>query len=78
MPNLRELFTRYKNKRIAIYGLSTETEKAIAELDDFLDIVGLLDGFREEGEIYGKRIISLGHNTIILMKINFPYQIFRN
>ena len=55
MPNLRELFTRYKNKRIAIYGLSTETEKAIAELDDFLDIVGLLDGFREEGEIYGKR-----------------------
>lgn len=59
MPNLRELFTRYKNKRIAIYGLSTETEKAIAELDDFLDIVGLLDGFREEGEIYGKRIISL-------------------
>lgn len=44
---------------IALYGLGTETEKAITELQEKYEIVGLLDGFRDSGEIYGKRIISL-------------------
>ena len=44
---------------IALYGLGTETEKAIKDLNDRYNIVGLLDGFRDSGEIYGKRIISL-------------------
>ena len=59
MSDLVELFKRYKNRKIAIYGLGTESEKAIAALDDFLDIIGLLDGFKEDGDLYGKKIISL-------------------
>lgn len=45
--------------RIALYGLGTETERAIQTLDKQYEIVGLLDGFKTEGELFGKRIISL-------------------
>ena len=44
---------------IALYGLGTETEKAITELQDQYNIVGLLDGFRDFGEMYGKPILKL-------------------
>lgn len=44
---------------IAIYGLSVETEKAIPVLEKEYHILGLLDGFRTEGELYGCPIISL-------------------
>lgn len=44
---------------IALYGLGTETERVIEDLNDKYDIVGLLDGFRDSGEIYGKKIIAL-------------------
>ena len=46
-------------KLIAIYGLGTETEKAIPMLSRCFYIVGLLDGFQKNGEIYGYPIISL-------------------
>lgn len=49
----------YLNNNIALYGLGTETEKAISELQDQYNIVGLLDGFRDSGEIYGKPILKL-------------------
>lgn len=50
----------FKNKqRIVLYGLGTETKKAITELEDKYEIVGLLDGFKDTGEMYGKHIISL-------------------
>lgn len=59
MSDLVKLFEKYKNKKIAIYGLGTESEKAIKALDNDFEIVGLLDGFREEGNLYGKPVISL-------------------
>lgn len=59
MLRLAEIFNAYKGCPIALYGLGTETEKALLELDEIFDIVGLLDGFREDGDIYGKSIISL-------------------
>ena len=46
-------------KLIAIYGLSTETEKVIPTLSLSFHIVGLLDGFRTAGEMFGYPIISL-------------------
>lgn len=46
-------------KLIAIYGLSTETEKVIPMLSRSFYIVGLLDGFQKKGEMYGYPIISL-------------------
>lgn len=46
-------------KKVALYGLGTETEKAINELQNQYNIVGLLDGFRDSGEIYGKPILKL-------------------
>lgn len=45
--------------KIAIYGLSTETERLLPKLCNQYEIVGLLDGFRTKGSIYGQRIISL-------------------
>lgn len=59
MLDLVQYFEKYKNGKIAIYGLGTESEKAIAVLDGVCEIVGLLDGFTEDGELYGKPIISL-------------------
>lgn len=45
-------------KKIALYGLSAETEKAITKYKEY-DIVGLLDGFKTEGELFGKPVISI-------------------
>lgn len=59
MSDLVRLFEEHKNKKIAIYGLGTESEKAIKALDKDFEIIGLLDGFREEGNLYGKPVISL-------------------
>lgn len=44
--------------KIAIYGLSTETEKELPGLKEQYHIIGLLDGFKTDGAIYGERIIS--------------------
>lgn len=53
------VFASDKRKKVALYGLGTETEKALKELDARFDIVGLLDGYKSEGNLYGKDIISL-------------------
>lgn len=45
-------------KKIALYGLSTETKKAITKYKEY-EIVGLLDGFKTEGELFGKPVISV-------------------
>ncbi|MBR1598158.1 MAG: hypothetical protein IJ661_04485 [Lachnospiraceae bacterium] len=50
-------------QKIALYGLGTETERVIEDLNDKYDIVGLLDGFRDSGEMYGKKIIALNQVT---------------
>lgn len=46
------------NTKIAIYGLGNETQKAIPTLEKDYEIVGLLDGFKTDGEIYNYPIIS--------------------
>ena len=48
-----------KKEIIAVYGLSTETERLLPQLNNEYDIVGLLDGFRTDGEMYGHRIMPL-------------------
>ena len=57
--NVNDLFADFKDTKIALYGLGIETEKVLKELGEDYEIVGLLDGFREEGELYGRAIISL-------------------
>lgn len=62
-----------EKRKIALYGLGTETEKAILKLRNENEIVGLLDGFRTDGMLYGKPIISIddaiakGVNRIIVV-----------
>ncbi|WP_027209131.1 hypothetical protein [Butyrivibrio hungatei] len=56
---MADIIEKYKNKKIALYGLGTETERFLSEYGDSLCIVGLLDGFREDGEIYGYPIIPI-------------------
>ena len=47
------------NEKIALYGLGTETERFIQLNANELNIVGLLDGYKETGEQFGYPIISL-------------------
>ncbi|MEZ3485594.1 MAG: hypothetical protein K1W22_03075 [Lachnospiraceae bacterium] len=52
-------FREYDSEKIALYGLGTETKKALLSLEGRYEIIGLLDSFREEGELYGKDILPL-------------------
>lgn len=58
---MEEYFEAYSNVPIAIYGLGIETKKALAELENSYEIVGLLDSFNENGELYSKPIISFAN-----------------
>lgn len=44
---------------IALYGLGTETERFLNAYRNDYRIIGLLDGFRETGEMYGYPVISI-------------------
>lgn len=59
MSDFIKLLDRYVNRKIALYGLGTETEKALARAGGRYEIIGLLDGFREEGMLYGLPILSI-------------------
>lgn len=59
MSHLTPILQKYKNDNIALYGLSNETERVIAELNSQYNIVGLLDSFCKDGTLYGKKIISM-------------------
>lgn len=59
MKSLNILLKPYKKYKIAIYGLSTETEKILCEISPEFHVAGLLDGYRTEGILYGKAIISM-------------------
>ena len=59
MGDLRKLLTEYRNEKIALYGLGTETERLLAELEGRTAITGLLDGFVESGEMYGYPVIPI-------------------
>ena len=62
-----------KGCRLALYGLGTETERFISENKSLANIVCLLDGFREDGEMYGypimpiRKAIDEGVNRIIVV-----------
>lgn len=43
--------------KIAVYGLSTETERELPGLKEQYHVIGLLDGFRTDGELYGQPVI---------------------
>jgi len=57
----------------AIYGISPATEVFLSQQNNSDTIVGLLDGYCQEGELYGKPIISLeeaikkGINAIVVV-----------
>lgn len=57
MSDLLQLFDEYKTKKIALYGLGVETEKVLQEFEPVFQVIGLLDGYKEEGELYGHPII---------------------
>lgn len=59
MGDIKELLTEYQDRKIALYGLGTETERFLSELGDSVSVIGLLDGFQEDGELYGCPVISL-------------------
>ena len=59
MYDLQNIFHKYKDRPIALYGLGTETERVLNEIGSDFHIVGLLDGFREDGTIFEKEIIPL-------------------
>ena len=59
MSNVVQLFEKYKLNKIAIYGLGVEAEKVLKQMDSDFQVIGLLDSFRDSGEMYGKPIISL-------------------
>ena len=59
MPELMQLLEKYKEDKIALYGLGVETEKLLGRMDGPYHIIGLLDSYREEGELYGQTIIPL-------------------
>lgn len=59
--NEDRLFAKYKGEKIALYGLGVETKKALDNLTGNYEIVGLMDSFREEGELYGQAILSFDH-----------------
>lgn len=52
-------------KKIIIYGLSTETERVLSEWDGKYDVIGLLDGFMTCGEQFGCRILDI--NDVVKM-----------
>ncbi|MDE5696549.1 MAG: hypothetical protein K2I96_03915 [Lachnospiraceae bacterium] len=59
--DMDKIFGQYKDRKIALYGLGTETERALHGLGECYEIVGLMDSFRTDGEIFGKPVISFDH-----------------
>ena len=59
MGDVRELLEKYQDRKVAVYGLGTETERFLSEFGGRVQVVGLLDSFRESGEMYGYPIIPV-------------------
>lgn len=59
MYEFSDVIKKYQNAPIAIYGIGADTEKILPEIESHFILIGLLDGFRTNGCIYGKQIISL-------------------
>lgn len=65
-----------KGKNIALYGLSTETERTLGEWNGKYNVIGLLDGFRKEGEQFGYPIVDIDdvvkRDNVIIIVIARP------
>ncbi|MBR5356678.1 MAG: HAD hydrolase-like protein [Lachnospiraceae bacterium] len=48
-----------KDKKVVIYGLSTETERTLQEWGGRYEVLGLLDGFKSSGEQFGYPILDI-------------------
>ena len=59
MSELEKRFHRYKDSKIAVYGLGAETERVLEEIGQKFQIIGLLDGYRDTGDLFGRPIISM-------------------
>lgn len=59
MSDLESIISKYKGRKIAIYGLGAETERVLAEIGGTCQTVGLLDSYKNSGSLYGKPVISL-------------------
>lgn len=59
----RYILEKYNGQKAAVYGLGVETERLLAEMDGEafggLQIIGLLDSYRQEGVFFGKPVITL-------------------
>ncbi len=69
MGNMMEMLN---NMNIAIYGLSTETERILNKWNGKYNVIGLLDGFKKEGEQFGYPIVDINDvlkqdNVIIIV-----------
>lgn len=73
---IETIINQYKNEKIALYGIGTETERFLAEHGKELLVTGLLDGFRTSGEIYGYPIIpiseALSGNVCLIIVVARP------
>lgn len=61
-----------KDKKVVIYGLSTETERTLREWGGRYEVLGLLDGFKSSGEQFGYPILDINdvvnrENVIIIV-----------
>lgn len=74
--NIESIITEYAGIPIALYGIGTETERFINKYSTQITIVGLLDGFKDSGELYGYPIIPLSsipsHNVSLIIVIARP------
>lgn len=63
-------------KNIALYGLGTETERTLTEWDGRYNVIGLLDGFKTEGEQFGYPIVDIRdivkQNNVIIIVVARP------
>ena len=57
MSDLLHMFNEYKTKKVALYGLGVETQKVLPQFEQAFQVIGLLDGYKEEGELYGHPIL---------------------
>lgn len=69
-------FKEFGDRKIAIYGLGTETQRFLSNDGKDLNIICLLDGFRTSGEMYGYPILSLdeiiGYNVSLIIVVARP------
>ena len=59
MATFSQILHPYQGQKIAIYGLSVQTENILSNWVWGCEMIGLLDGYRTSGELYGKPIISM-------------------